>query len=178
MSKKTYVSYYEKLKSPLWQKMRLEIMERDGFACLECGDKGTTLNVHHTYYERGRDPWDYPPESLRTLCEPHHEEIEGLRKEILGRMHTIKGHRRILAFIDAMTTEGTMADFMDSVGGYTELWREVSATGKDKAKAELDLSAATGSLLYRATTTIQTALAMVGIRAGRPRNLRNLRTMP
>lgn len=45
------MTYYEMLKDPRWQKKRLEIMERDEFACRDCGDKESTLNVHHTYYE-------------------------------------------------------------------------------------------------------------------------------
>lgn len=26
------------------------------------------LHVHHTYYERGKQPWEYPLNSLQTLC--------------------------------------------------------------------------------------------------------------
>jgi hypothetical protein len=38
------------------------------------------LEVHHTYYERGRDPWDYPINSLVTLCYACHGEVERLIK--------------------------------------------------------------------------------------------------
>lgn len=69
-------SYWELLRDPRWQKMRLEIMQRDSFACKQCGDEKSTLNVHHTYYERDKMPWDYPPWSLHTLCEPCHETAE------------------------------------------------------------------------------------------------------
>lgn len=34
--------------------------------------------MHHLYYEKDQDPWDYPDESLITLCEEcHQEEKEG-----------------------------------------------------------------------------------------------------
>ncbi len=68
--------YWKLLRDPRWQRKRLEIMKRDGFKCVECGDEGETLNVHHGYYEKGNAPWEYPDESLRTLCETHHKELE------------------------------------------------------------------------------------------------------
>ncbi len=59
---------------PRWQRKRLEVMERDEFKCVACGDEGTTLNVHHAYYVTGRMPWDYPMFSLSTLCRNCHKE--------------------------------------------------------------------------------------------------------
>ena len=63
--------------------MRLEIMERDEFACQLCHDDKSTLNVHHHYYEKGKEPWDYPSDALATLCEGCHEYVEKSRLEIL-----------------------------------------------------------------------------------------------
>lgn len=60
--------YFELLKSPKWQRKRLEIMDRDDFACVRCDERESELQVHHAYYEANRDPWDYPDESLSTLC--------------------------------------------------------------------------------------------------------------
>lgn len=70
--------YWEKLRDPRWQRKRLEVMERDGFACRSCGDSESTLNVHHGYYVKGREPWEYRDETLWTLCEECHEEIQEL----------------------------------------------------------------------------------------------------
>ena len=67
-------TYSEKLRHPNWQKKRLEILNRDGFKCVICDDGESTLNVHHSYYEKGRDPWDYNDDSLMTLCDECHEE--------------------------------------------------------------------------------------------------------
>jgi hypothetical protein len=67
------MSYAEKLKDPRWQKKRLEVFERDEWSCQQCFDAQSTLHVHHKWYEKGRDPWDYPLESLITLCEDCHE---------------------------------------------------------------------------------------------------------
>lgn len=65
-------SYWDKLRDPRWQRKRLEIMERDGFACRCCGQDTETLNVHHGYYEKGLEPWEYENDTLWTLCEHCH----------------------------------------------------------------------------------------------------------
>ena len=66
------MTYWELLKDPRWQRKRLEILERESFTCEECGDTKTTLHVHHMYYRKGWKPWEYPAESLRSLCEHCH----------------------------------------------------------------------------------------------------------
>lgn len=65
-------TYWEKLKDPRWQRLRLEMFNRAGWACENCGSKSDTLHLHHGYYERGKDPWDYLQESLHVLCENCH----------------------------------------------------------------------------------------------------------
>lgn len=66
-------TYSEKLKNPRWQKKRLGIFNRDQFECKICGDKETTLHVHHVYYEANSEPWDYADDALVTLCGVCHE---------------------------------------------------------------------------------------------------------
>jgi hypothetical protein len=74
--------YMAKLRDPRWQRMRLEVMNRDEFTCQSCFDKDATLNVHHSYYKQGKEPWDYPITALVTLCERcHQEETETRRSE-------------------------------------------------------------------------------------------------
>jgi hypothetical protein len=77
MKGESMTRYAEKLRDPRWQRMRLEVMQRDGFSCQECGDTQTTLNVHHKHYLRGRDPWQYPLTALETLCENCHKAEHG-----------------------------------------------------------------------------------------------------
>lgn len=89
MAKKQKVEYWQLLRDPRWQRLRLEVMQRDEFCCTHCGSKTDTLNVHHTYYEKGNAPWEYPPESLHTLCESCHEELEAANlafKRQIGRI--------------------------------------------------------------------------------------------
>ena len=65
-------SYAEKLKDPRWQKKRLEILERDGWACCRCSTKSKPLHVHHVIYIGKMDPWEYDGKYLATLCEDCH----------------------------------------------------------------------------------------------------------
>lgn len=75
--------YLEKLRDPRWQKLRLEIFERDQWTCQSCYDTDSTLHVHHKYYIfDNRDPWDYPPSLLITLCEACHEEEKEAMAEV------------------------------------------------------------------------------------------------
>lgn len=84
------MTYAEKLRSPLWQRKRLKIMERDNFKCTHCGVGDKTLNVHHGYYESNKNPWDYADETLHTLCEKCHHDVEKLKRifnRVLGSMN-------------------------------------------------------------------------------------------
>jgi|DEB0MinimDraft_6_1074348.scaffolds.fasta_scaffold02477_3 hypothetical protein len=65
------MNYKEKLKDPRWQKKRLEILNRDEFTCVCCGDDESTLHVHHLSYNG--DPWETERNQLETLCEACHE---------------------------------------------------------------------------------------------------------
>jgi len=65
------MKYSEKLRDPRWQRKRLEVMERDKFTCLACGDRESTLNVHHLQYHG--EPWEAEMDELETLCETCHE---------------------------------------------------------------------------------------------------------
>jgi hypothetical protein len=72
-------SYSEKLKDPRWQRKRLEVLQRDGFACILCGDTETELHVHHKVYTAGSEPWDYELTSLITYCKHCHSAVESLK---------------------------------------------------------------------------------------------------
>ena len=76
------MKYADKLKSPKWQRKRLEIFQRDDFTCVNCGDKESTLHVHHNIYISGKQPWEHPKPSLITLCETCHAIETEFRKTI------------------------------------------------------------------------------------------------
>lgn len=47
-------------------------MQAHEFTCQLCGDTETTLHVHHKQYIKGREPWEYEPDQLITVCEECH----------------------------------------------------------------------------------------------------------
>lgn len=65
------MTYSNKLKSPKWQKKRLDILNRDSFTCQMCGDTETELHVHHNKYIG--EPYNTPDEFLQTFCKHCHE---------------------------------------------------------------------------------------------------------
>jgi len=67
------MTYAEKLRHPMWQRKRLEILERDRFKCSCCEKNDETLHVHHKIYESGKEPWEYPDENFETLCKDCHD---------------------------------------------------------------------------------------------------------
>ena len=79
MSKKTYS---EKLKDPRWQKRRLDVLSRENFTCETCASDEKTLHVHHCYYEKGMEPWDYPDHALKCLCETCHQDRQAAELSI------------------------------------------------------------------------------------------------
>ena len=84
--------YLEKFKDPRWQKTRLKILTRDGWACQICEDGDSTLHVHHRYYLPNKEPWEYPEDAFITLCETCHEnETENRHTEENALLFALKG---------------------------------------------------------------------------------------
>jgi hypothetical protein len=79
------LSYSEQLRHPNWQKKRLECLQRANWCCENCGDKQTTLNVHHKKYVKGRLAWEYELDELAVLCQPCHES-EHQEKDLLSTL--------------------------------------------------------------------------------------------
>lgn len=72
----------DQYKDPRWQKKRLEVMERAGFECEDCGDSSKTLHVHHRYYENNKKPWNYPDECYLCLCNKCHQKRTDATNEL------------------------------------------------------------------------------------------------
>ncbi len=87
------MNYAEKLRDPRWQRKRLEVLNRFDFTCVVCNSKNRTLHVHHSYYLKGRDPWEYPTEHFWCLCETCHDQvteaIEKIHRQI-GMLHPVE----------------------------------------------------------------------------------------
>jgi len=68
------MKYRDELLDPKWKRKRMTILRRDGYKCTVCGSK-KELSVHHTYYKTGKRPWQYPNQSLLTLCQDCHHKF-------------------------------------------------------------------------------------------------------
>lgn len=87
--------YAKMLLDPRWQRKRLEILERDGWACTICGDKEKTLHVHHMHYLYGAAPWEYENGYLSTLCEDCHEEEGACKKNEIETLRCAMAQARM-----------------------------------------------------------------------------------
>lgn len=88
--KRSSQTYGEKLKDPRWQKRRLEMLEAADWACDDCRTKSDTLHVHHGYYSRGMDPWEYPSDTLHVLCETCHKKSEVGRDKLYALLARLR----------------------------------------------------------------------------------------
>jgi|SRR6185503_697763 len=93
--------YREKLLDPRWQMKRLEVLKNAGAKCEYCGSGVKTLHVHHAYYERGVQPWEYPNESLTALCKDCHEEVEQKKLRLLKLNVPLLGLDQVYGYAEA-----------------------------------------------------------------------------
>lgn len=66
------INYKEELKSPEWQRKSCNHKYLDNYTCQICGRRDKVVHVHHHFYIEGRHIWEYPDETLVTLCEDCH----------------------------------------------------------------------------------------------------------
>lgn len=140
-------TYAEKLRDPRWQKRRLEVMERDKFTCRACRSKDKTLNVHHTHYRKGADPWDYDDNDLVTVCEECHGLIEERRAIILKATANPRIQIAILHFASVMNCnfgpysmawELVLADIHNLMEYEDEIQADLTAKNPDDAEVVLE----------------------------------------
>jgi hypothetical protein len=86
----TKMTYGEQLKHPFWQRKRLQVLEAAAWGCESCGDKGSTLHVHHRRYVKGRMAWEYEDHELQALCQACHGE-QHEQRELLDRLLLSEG---------------------------------------------------------------------------------------
>ena len=132
--------YIKQIKSPKWQKRRLEIMQKDNFTCQICGDKESTLNVHHLVYHKGRNIWEYEDWELITLCEDCHEWQHSLKDALYEKVWylqsrgvTMEEISAILEKIDVQLYSGNDFCITEIVG---DDWRPEIEPGYMKRLAE------------------------------------------
>ncbi len=74
------MNYQEKLQDPRWERFRAEVLEYWNYTCVRCRryESQTPLQVHHPFYRKNAEPWDYDPGEVRLLCIPCHKKAHGI----------------------------------------------------------------------------------------------------
>jgi len=81
-----YMTYQEQIKSPKWQKKRLETLNLWNYTCQICDAKDKMLNVHHIIYDSKRQLWDYDDSELLVLCEDCHKEWHSTMNDVMKQI--------------------------------------------------------------------------------------------
>jgi len=118
MTKK--MTYYEQIKSPLWQRKRLEVLEANDFQCQTCLSVDEELHIHHPLYRRGAMIWEYKVSELQCLCHKCHKEVHAIDERLKQSMALLCGfHKlRLLGFADAMYGPDVNDESEDYLDGY------------------------------------------------------------
>lgn len=137
VKKYTTSAYSEKLKDPRWQKLRLEIFERDKWECQICYATDKTLHVHHLHYLKGREPWEYADEMqfLLTVCCDCHEvesaSLQDAKDTLFARLadHGLLTSEWLTQIGDTLYIAGYMNDvdrmqFISSIDGFMRALEE------------------------------------------------------
>jgi hypothetical protein len=95
------MTYADKLRDPRWQRKRLEILNLHNFSCQDCGDSTSELHIHHVYYARGKDPWDYKTDHLKCLCSKCHDEHESVKNyfAVVFGVSDLKNQKEFIAHL-------------------------------------------------------------------------------
>ncbi len=105
--------YWQRLQDPRWQKKRLQVLERTGFICEDCRAADKTLHVHHSYYQKGMEPWEYPDRALHGVCNGCHEERAEAERKLLQALFWFSASG-IAAIAEAFTTAEAVSESPDT----------------------------------------------------------------
>lgn len=82
--------YRDKLNSQEWRSFAAEEKQKQGGYCRACKRADVALQVHHIFYESGREPWHYKSDELVVLCDgchkELHEQLAKFRRYVFGKM--------------------------------------------------------------------------------------------
>lgn len=72
------IPYKEQYLHPNWQKMRMFVLTRDNYTCVNCKSMDKTLHAHHLKYNKDGYVWNVPHWYIVTLCEDCHSKEHNL----------------------------------------------------------------------------------------------------
>ncbi len=87
---KSVSSYSDKLETQNWHSFARKIRQENGNFYNACRRGDLVLQVHHTFYDKKRQPWEYESHEMVVLCEKcHHElhdQLQAFRKFVFGNL--------------------------------------------------------------------------------------------
>lgn len=136
-----YQSYKSQLQDERWLDLSKQIRERDNQFCVFCGSTHN-LNVHHINYVKGLKAYEYPKESLITLCEKCHEKLHIEKNmKLLDNVnigdkyaydHSDFTNYNLVSDIDYISKTITLMG-VDTGGGWDSIWfKSYTFDGFDK----------------------------------------------
>ncbi len=114
-------SYSEKLKDLRWKKKAALVKQRAQNKCEDCGSTKQPLHAHHCWYSYGLEPWQYPLDAFRCLCETCHStrhDTEPHFRAIMAR-HTqteLVALRKAIEQLFHWYDRGAVLQFLKAVG--------------------------------------------------------------
>jgi hypothetical protein len=85
-NKQKSTRYLDKFKDPRWQKKRLQLLELHNWKCDDCNNTENELHVHHRFYIKGREPWEYDNDVFQVLCSDCHS----MKHKKINNKHYLK----------------------------------------------------------------------------------------
>lgn len=111
-------NYSEKLKNPKWQKKRLEVLNLRGFKCELCSCETKELHVHHRFYLKGREVWEYDNDVFQVLCcdchTKEHENKNAVTEKIIEVIPD--KYKRLISLLEKLNEiDARNTDFIETI---------------------------------------------------------------
>lgn len=143
--------------NPFWQRKRLQVLSRDGWACVTCGATEKTLHVHHKRYVKGLLPWEHDDADLASYCEACHADdhaLRGLLDEMLARSTSGETLKTIVGIVGGFlyatySIEEGLAERARDATGFNGISFDYGAFAAMCALAEFDEMAAFSESVFR-----------------------------
>jgi 5-methylcytosine-specific restriction endonuclease McrA len=90
-------------RGPRWLALRHAVLERDGWACVQCGARGVRIEVDHIRPVRTHPGAAYDPSNLQSLCAPCHSRKTNLE---MGRGLVSEARQKWRDSVSAMMRRG------------------------------------------------------------------------
>lgn len=74
-------NFADKFKDPRWAEKRDTVLARADHKCEDC-DEDRHLDVHICYWEKDREPWNYPDDAYRCYCSTQMRERRLVERDI------------------------------------------------------------------------------------------------